>query len=108
MVLFKSVKEDLECLDETDSLLAPISNFLLATLAVDLDEGSFHNTINHPREETVACSSEEQEEANVSGGCDLNHFAKRDTKAGEELIIDYGVFEPRLRIEITLHWHQVP
>jgi hypothetical protein len=31
MVLFNRVKEDLECLDETDSLLAPISDFLLAT-----------------------------------------------------------------------------
>jgi hypothetical protein len=31
MVLFNHVKEDLKCLDETDSLLAPISNFLLAT-----------------------------------------------------------------------------
>jgi hypothetical protein len=31
VVPFNHVKEDLECLDETDSLLALISNFLLAT-----------------------------------------------------------------------------
>jgi hypothetical protein len=31
MVLFNHVKENLGCLDKTDSLLAPISNFLLAT-----------------------------------------------------------------------------
>jgi hypothetical protein len=31
MVLFNHVKEDLKFFDKTDSLLAPISNFLLAT-----------------------------------------------------------------------------
>jgi hypothetical protein len=41
MILFSHVKEDLECLDATDSLLAPIGNFLLATNAESQLEGAY-------------------------------------------------------------------
>jgi hypothetical protein len=41
MILFSHVKEDLECLDATDSLLAPVRNFLLATNAEAQLEGAY-------------------------------------------------------------------
>jgi hypothetical protein len=41
VILFNHVKEDLKSLDATDSLLAPISNFLLATNAEAQLEGAY-------------------------------------------------------------------
>jgi GT2 family glycosyltransferase len=47
MILFNHVKEDLKCLDATDSLLAPISNFLLATNAeAQLEEAYLYKDKN--------------------------------------------------------------
>ncbi|CAB9531042.1 expressed unknown protein [Seminavis robusta] len=63
-------------------------------VSVDLDAGSFINTVTEEDEEpNLGCH--EQAALEHKGGCQQNYFALKDIQVGEELLLDYGDFAIR-------------
>jgi hypothetical protein len=66
-----------------------------AWISVDLDAGSFINSIGDEDDNANLGCDDEGVAKDHPGGCKQNYFALRDITQGEELLLDYGDFAIR-------------
>jgi SET domain len=93
------IRQDLACdvlqWAYVQALSDSVSQTDKAWISVDLDAGSFINSIGDEDDQDANLGCDEVAAKDHPGGCKHNYFALRDIQQGEELLLDYGDFAIR-------------